>query len=566
MSIRRFRRTRTNQKFSIANVTILLLGLATLILFGKDVISVIMWVIDSASHRIDFQLNEQVIFSVLTLTFAFMITMLMIFLYQIIFVRRAGMPILNWDEIASRQFGSIRQGLQQRLLHTFLGTYQQMLWFFGFRGINTYIQKGTPKGFQIPRQHSRIIGTVAFDYDSAGVLETRNNHGTIYPPNNIPRSEAESPYTQPLTVGPGLQFIINRGVRGSANLLPITRFEEDVHAFTKDGIEVVANLNVRFTISEIPQILEVAQDKLHPLQQDYYQSDLLHDQTIEINQRRGINLSADDWDDILAHAPDHPDEYGLFQAAPDQSTRNLDLHRIFRAITSETIDAEGNPQSWEELAIQYTRDIFIQAILQHEYEELFGPPKLNDSDYPIQKIKNEIQGVIQTNGMLGYRFLRRRNGRPIQPSIIFPRDQLLSCPNDQQGYLLLPDQPDKVLRARGIKILSVGIRDLHPAETRIHQERVSQWSAPWEELISNYKAEIDYQMEVTIDEKYLEAQKQITANLAKIINHPDRDAALALKLLDSLERMAEDPLTRKQLSKELLLLLDNLKKWMAKND
>jgi len=153
-------------------------------------------------------------------------------------------------------------------------------------------------------------------------------------------------------------------------------------------------------------------------------------------------------------------------------------------------------------------------------------------------------------GELSCRLVFHKSRRPLSPGIYDVNDLRVSTIHSLKN--------PKILRERGIKLITCGFTDLIPPD-EIYLQRLDSWRAQWEK--ETKVAQATYELEATrIQNKArLQAQQALRFEFMKILEASDYPKeVLALRVLEALENAATDPKTKKLLPKETLDLIKNL--------
>jgi hypothetical protein len=113
----------------------------------------------------------------------------------------------------------------------------------------------------------------------------------------------------------------------------------------------------------------------------------------------------------------------------------------------------------------------------------------------------------------------------------------------------LPARPlttSKILRDRGIKVITATLPELRPSNPAVRQQLVDYWRAQWQKERDVNLAAYDYQEMRVRASARVQAQNSIVKSLTEILADDSitREMA-ALRLLQSIEAYAHEPMTEK---------------------
>jgi hypothetical protein len=132
--------------------------------------------------------------------------------------------------------------------------------------------------------------------------------------------------------------------------------------------------------------------------------------------------------------------------------------------------------------------------------------------------------------------------------------------------MLTPVRPlttAKPLRSRGIKIILSGFSDLSPVSTRVTEQRVDQWSAPWEKDVMFVRSRNELQAMELRAQEHADAQAGIITQLLNILESQKyTEEIMAIRLLQALESAAAEPETRKLLPRNTIQLMRTFHDWL----
>jgi hypothetical protein len=355
--------------------------------------------------------------------------------------------------------------------------------------------------------------------------------------------------------GPGLIFTNNQLIVGTADLRRQVRSRILVHAFTRDGIEVRTNVTTIFTLSEAPKILLVAYDGA-PILANLKVINLITDgliQNVEFVDELELDDKVEIHNFILAYSG-LPGPY-ILDADNPLPPYAVDENRIFAAVSSGAQDvADEKILDWTELPVYAAVEVFRNILSQELYDNLYLPTE--PEAYPLNNMKSFFSKKVRNLGILSYQFVKPSVGNTLVPGQVWNPAVLTFYP--VQNLI-----GSKVLRNRGIKVISAGFSDLEPTSDKVKERLMERWSASWEQEATIITADHELQAMRIRNLARAEAQGEMVAALALILNAPaTSEDALAVQVFQALETAAADPKTRQLLPAETIAMLNNLRNWL----
>jgi hypothetical protein len=422
-------------------------------------------------------------------------------------------------------------------------------------------------------------GVVLVDLSSAIVLERRlmpspvsGGFGRvgriiqrIFPSKSKPTT-AKVKEPKARIMGPGLIFTGGKNpanghryderIRGVADLRPQVRAETDILAYTRDGIEVRSTVFAVFTLGQRPEVLKVTyqgEEKAENLRVIYVEEkrtpptvDYPLEQKEEIVRDLVDELDEDDKGDIHRYIESQRGTIittGSPAVDEDQGAGeqfNFDEKRVFSAITSTAQDIDKDKDlEWTELPAKVATEVFRNRLAREVYDYLYQPGV--QDEYPLQGLKTDFARRVRNLGVLAYRFIERSDGELIAKGQTWDENQLLYYPEQELR------QP-KVLRVRGIKIITAGFTELKPVNRLIYQQRLDNWRARWERDAVYSRVHYDLEAMRVLNQARVQGQRDLAITLAKIFQTSEHaQEALALRVFQALESAATNPATRQLL-------------------
>jgi hypothetical protein len=357
-------------------------------------------------------------------------------------------------------------------------------------------------------------------------------------------------------VGPGVHFTRNtlrnaEKVHEIADLRPQIRRRLDVHGFTRDGIEVAADVSAIFSIGELPEVLQVT-----------YILGQMPENLRVIHHDNGVikltdELDSKDKEEI--HRYVRRTQTNPPQSPPASSPFDHNQLRVFTALYSQAHDVnDDDHMDWPELPAHVAVEVFRDLLMEQVYDNLYKPSKPEEFD--LTTFKTNYIRRMKNLGVLSYRVVLHKRMRFLEEGEHW--DQL----NAKDELYLSPVQElqnPKVLRKRGIKIVHAGFSELRPVSEIVQEKRYDYWSAQWEREGIEIEARYDFEATRIRNQARANAQREMVTQFSEIFNSDTLSSeAMALRIFQALESAAADPSTRALLPDETIDVLLELEKWL----
>jgi len=374
---------------------------------------------------------------------------------------------------------------------------------------------------------------------------------------------------QPEVEGTGVTFTrLGETVLGVADLRKQIRLRLGVLARTRDGIEVKNNVFALVTLGEDPDVIKVTYagdeekpENLRVVQLGERPPD--HEAStspypVQVVSRLEDILDPADRREIHRFVQ----AYQAGQIIEPQKSRErksgwrpfkLDEDRVFAALQSEPYDVEDKQISdWTEIAAHHAVETYRNELSQQTFDGLYYP---EDSDkFPLSDLKNQVRTKVVHQGILAFEYVRRMDG------FSFVEGQEWH-PDDVETYPARELTAHKLLRSRGMKVITVGVTDLHPTQESVRDQYLFEnWRATWEQDAMITAADHDLQVMRLKNQARVHAQRDLATTLKRILEMKglDRDA-LAVRVYQALENVSADPATRKILPRDAVYTMRMLK-------
>jgi hypothetical protein len=451
----------------------------------------------------------------------------------------------------------------ETLKETLLVAVHFLLFMFNEHGPAVIIKGGKIKGTQEELDKS-LPGVAVVDAHSAIVIDEKE-----------PQPRLEEPFWQALSsvllplsqrtrfqpsraVGPGIAFLSrNERIRGAVDLRKQFRLRPNVTSYTRDGIEVYGNVWSIFSIGIDPEVLNVSYDG----DQNPANLRILHLEPVNGGQLKVLSLENSlDFDDRreIDHFYRIDSRNRNYEPYRPLSEPNrvpaFDPYRVFAALSSQARTDDDNFLPWEDLPAKVAAEMYRDLLLEINYDELFEEGQ--QGGIRLKDFKAAFRAKMRNLSMLSYRVVRHRFNAPLVPGHVYRASELMLTP-------VRPLTTAKPLRSRGIKIILSGFSDLSPVSTRVTEQRVDQWSAPWEKDVMFVRSRNELQAMELRAQEHADAQAGIITQLLNILESQKyTEEIMAIRLLQALESAAAEPETRKLLPRNTIQLMRTFHDWL----
>jgi hypothetical protein len=199
--------------------------------------------------------------------------------------------------------------------------------------------------------------------------------------------------------------------------------------------------------------------------------------------------------------------------------------------------------------------LFREIIANINYNDLF---KANDpGPFPLPKYRSELRQAMRNNGLLSYRFVTTKTGERLKTKKVYKQSELVVT-------AVRPLVNSKLLRDRGIKVIASGFGDILPVNEAIYQHRLESWRAPWQSDTEIAAAKYEYEVLRIQSRARAKAQQDLAASLNSIFQRDDiSQEVMAVRILETLDRVAADPKTRQLIPPQISDLIKNTHEWIT---
>jgi hypothetical protein len=430
-----------------------------------------------------------------------------------------------------------------------------ILFLFGGHGPAVFIKEGKIQGDVAELKSSRP-GVAFVDLTSAVVLERQpiasSSSGGVtawerHRRSRLGRGTAHTPATVRSNMvraeGPGVVFTeAGERIRGMVSLRRQFAIRPNVHSITKDGFEVFAHMITIFTLGDPPDVLRVG-----------YLGDRAEDlRVLQLDERQGILYSVKDElngeDKLEIHrlyqrAARFNEEFGATPGDDSITTPNapytFDAERVFKAVYAEARKpGEDEVISWLDLPGMVAVEIFHNLVSLYGYADLYQPK--DPKRFPfVEEFRPEFSRRVRNQGVLSYQLVVRNDGRPLRLGEIYLPEDLTVMPARTLTN-------SKILRDRGIKVITATLPELRPVNPAVRQQLLDYWRSHWQRDRDVSLAAYDYQEMRVRATARAQAQNSIVKALTEIVQDESVSReAVTLRLLQAVESYAREPLTEK---------------------
>jgi hypothetical protein len=366
-------------------------------------------------------------------------------------------------------------------------------------------------------------------------------------------------------MGPGL-VLLRRGerLRDIVHLRKQFRIQPNVLGQTSDGIELSTYTFAIFTLSQPPDVIQVAYDGDQT-------SENLCVVRIDLNTRKikAVEDELDEQDKREIHdfsqdflyyiEPNSP--LDLNQTQNENPPYSIDESRILASVYSRARNV-GDHQSlsrWTDLPVMVSIETFRNLIARHTLDTLYFPE--DPVKFPLySEVKPEFAHRIRYMGVIAYQFIQRIDGlRPQIGQRVDHRYFRISSVQNLHG--------SKMLRDRGIKIITAGFSELTPTDPDVSHQRVKNWRARWQQEANLILAGQDQELIRIKNESRTNKEREMVEKLSSFFQDPSySEENLAMQIFQELEKASSDPLTRQQIPRETINQLRSIRFWLLPDE
>jgi hypothetical protein len=482
------------------------------------------------------------------------------------FFWRLGVGIQNLFDDLPNFLSQIAQYLSQRF---FAGVY---LWLsiFGLVGQVVFVRNGTVLETSQDTNRRGLPGVVVIDFNSAVILELQ------HPPPNLVgfllnlvtflilallRLIGIEAWTQNQRIlGAGLYFTIPlERIRSSVDLRRQTRSQMNVHAYTRDGIEVETIVWTIFTLGIDPELFGSQVTYVGGRQAQNLKVINLTDLPdgkvrVQYDRASDFRLDAADRTEIV-NSLIPPQPYSPMPNPRALRPPSFNPGRVFAALSSQPLAFQpGSAQSgllpWQDISQRISSDVFREMISQVNFDDLYQPE--NQPRLPVPVLRQRFAARMQSNGIRSYRLVQHRRGKSLEDGVEYQaRDLLVSE--------IRPLTNSRTLRERGILVIASGFTELLAVNKQIYDQRLENWSVRWETDTNIQRASEERQAMRARAMARVQTQTDLFNAFSKIYSDQNQtQEVMAIRLLQAMEGITADPTVKNLVPAEVINLLRNL--------
>lgn len=380
--------------------------------------------------------------------------------------------------------------------------------------------------------------------------------------------------------GPGINFTsYGERIRDVVDLRKQVRTETGVKAFTRDGIEVQTNIFTVFSLSEPPDIIDVAyvggRGKEH-----LFELKLIRESNGVVMLKEKFPLDSDDAEEIhqfveLGHTVTGSQADNPSGQQFARSPYAFDSQRVFSAAYGQTLHVgTGKNTQWHELPQLIAAELFRNLLGRYTYDYLypFGDVDSTKSLPWLDELKPELGRKLKYQGLLSYRLVRLARSHSLSGGRT-PSWNEYPLDDDVFGHVVpasgveisisMPLTNPKSLRDRGIKVIFAGFSELK-VSAEMRSKMAERWRTRWDRDIAFNRARQEREAMQIINSARTQTQRDSAYFLSNMLKQePHSKEALALLLFQSLEAAATNEKGYKDFPpKEVLAMLQNLHRWL----
>jgi len=471
------------------------------------------------------------------------------------------------------------------LLEVYRTAWHLLLYMFHMHGPAIFVKDGIANSTPEDEKREKWPGVVVVDFNSAVVLEERNPPPGLellfirlimfilenlrlcdrpdQPRSNgigaLPPNQGEQ-VPIPRVRGSGIVFTRPRErIRGTVDLRKHFRLQPKVTCYTRDGIELYANVLAIFTVGQEPDILQVhyvgaerAENlrvvSLSPIQGGAYQRVASFGSELELDDQDRDQIHGVAQRTLAAYRQGQTDVLSQYTDLPTTDRQVFDADRVFSAVFAQARNGNEEVLPWTELPTRVAAGFYREILARINYDELFDVREETGS-FPLPGYKAGLRFAMRNNGILSYRLLFHNTFVPLNQGFVHRANELLVSPIHK---LTAP----KALRDRGIKVLLSSFGDPYPVNDAVYKQRLSSWKSSWESETEITLATRNMEALRIGGQAHAQAQRDLWYQLSQIFGENNcTDEVMAIRLLQSLENIVADPKTRKLLPGDIVAFM-----------
>lgn len=355
-------------------------------------------------------------------------------------------------------------------------------------------------------------------------------------------------------------------VRGVVDLRKQIRFRPGITAQTRDGIDVNNVVFALSSVSEPPDILlvtyigEEAAENIRVIRKGWQDPGEENSRLYRTEVIKSFDDILDDDDKREVHRfvkkyrqTGQAEPYNYGPPGKPWPPYHLDETRVFSAVTSQPFDViEKEQKHWAELPAHVAVGIYRELLAKRKYDELYFP--MMQGSFPLWKLKEEFNTRLKLQGILAFRFVSRKDGRPLEEDDLW-------IENDYERFPVQEFKSEKLLRARGLKVIAGGFTELKPSMEELHDHYMFEYlMTPFQHDVITTKADHELQAMRIKNKARAQTQKDLAFTFSKILSGSEHSQeAMALRVFQALETLAADPETKRLLPGDIIKTIRSIR-------
>lgn len=369
--------------------------------------------------------------------------------------------------------------------------------------------------------------------------------------------------------GPGLTFL-EKGQRivNAIDLRPQSR-SAPVVAYTRNGIQISANISVIFSLSADAETVNVGYVD-YPNDRKIQWLDIDESPSEGAMKVRDIfELDDQDASSLKGFAQHAAGNY----SSPEESLSALNTpfkfyrDRVFNAAYSEA-QSISNTQTvpWRDVPLEVAMDLFRKELLTIAYDDIFGGIRRGRNDVlsalaesvdVFTKMRESFGRKMKLKGVVLFQYFEKKDKKSFQPGETVPMNQVIKYP-----AITLLHHNFNSLRSLGVVVKSAGIANIQPVSPNIKKRMLENWKARWDKEVEFINAEHNLEAVRIQNRTRAQIQQEMTHLLPSIFQSSHTDEALALRVFQALEAVAVNPKDINEMTpREIIDMLDSLHRW-----
>ncbi|MFN8381449.1 MAG: hypothetical protein U0V02_05890 [Anaerolineales bacterium] len=370
--------------------------------------------------------------------------------------------------------------------------------------------------------------------------------------------------------GPGLVFIKKgQKISTAIDLRPQSRSGK-VLAYTRNGIQISAQVSVTFNLSQEPETIVFGYvDKDSEVELRWLDIEEIPTEGI-MRVRGSFDLDPHDVPILKRYASGSQGNY----FSPEKSFSAADTpykfyrDRVFKAAYSKARStSSGKIISWHEAPLELAAELFRNELLTVPYEDLYvglvGGKKdvteaVKQNMDTLKRLKDSFSRKMRLKGIVQFQYVTGKDKLAFREGEVIAFNQMT-----KHEPISLTQHNLNSLRSIGVVIKTAGFGNVQPTSKEIKDNMIDAWKARWEKEVKFIDAERDLEYVRIQNRNRAQIQQEMTHLLSSVFQGSHTDEALALRVFQALESATANPGENNDMSpKEVIGMLDSLHKWL----